>query len=103
MKPVVWTNRAVKDLQKVTLFNGKLYGLKKAKAIATNLRESTAILESQEVDASEYGQIDEAFEHLKHEYRKLINDYCKITYRVGKTKIYIIRVFDTRQHPNKNY
>ena len=101
-KSVYWTNRAAKDLEKVTKFNLKLYGSEKAIEIAINLRKSTDILESSEIDVSEYGQIDNAFIHLKHEYRKLISNHCKITYRVGKSKIYIIRVFDTRQHPNKN-
>ncbi|PIZ07101.1 MAG: type II toxin-antitoxin system RelE/ParE family toxin, partial [Flavobacteriaceae bacterium CG_4_10_14_0_8_um_filter_34_31] len=27
---------------------------------------------------------------------------CKITYREGKTKIFVVRVFDTRQQPSKN-
>jgi len=102
LKPVNWTKRAVTDLEKVTRFNLKLYGANKAIEIATNLRNSTDILESSEIDLTEYGQIDESFLHLKQEYRKLINNHCKITYRIGKSKIYIVRVFDTRQHPNKN-
>ena len=102
LKPVNWTKRAVKDLEKVTRFNLKLYGADKAIEIAINLSKSTDILESSEIDLTEYGQIDESFLHLKHEYRQLINNHCKITYRIGKSKIYIIRVFDTRQYPNKN-
>lgn len=46
--------------------------------------------------------IDESFSHLKYEYRKMLDDYIKVTYRIGKTKIYIVRVFDTRQDPKKN-
>ena len=102
LKSVNWTNRAAKDLEKVTKFNLKLYGAEKAIEITTNLRKSTDILESSEIDVSEYGQIDDTFLHLKHEYRKLISNHCKITYRVGKSKIYIVRVFDTRQHPKRN-
>lgn len=102
IKGITWTKRSLNDLEKVTKFNIKLYGPDKALEISTSLRKSTEILESSEVDVTEYGSIDESFKHLKSEYRKLINNYCKITYRVGKTKIYIIRVFDTRQHPKKN-
>lgn len=87
---------------KVTKFNIKLYGPDRALEISTSLRKSTEILESSEANVTEIGSLDDSFRHLKFEYRKLINNYCKITYRVGKTKIYIIRVFDTRQHPNKN-
>lgn len=100
IKPVYWTNRAIKDLEKVTRFNAIIYGFDKAILIATELRESTEVLENS--NFKEIGSIDEDFVHLKHEYRKLIHNYCKITYREGKTKIYINRVFDTRQNPNKN-
>ncbi|GGE19117.1 hypothetical protein GCM10010831_20340 [Psychroflexus salis] len=48
------------------------------------------------------GALDDNFSHLKHEYRKLIIQHCKITYREGNSKIYVIRIFDTRQNPNKN-
>ncbi len=77
-----------------------LYGFNKAIVIATELRESTEVLEN--YNFKEIGAVDEDFVHLKYEYRKLIHHHCKITYREGKTKIYINRVFDTRQNPNKN-
>lgn len=98
MKPVVWTSRATKDLEKITRFYGNLYGFAKAREIITELRESTAILGR----APGIGEVDEAFSHLKRNYRKLINQHCKITYREGRTTIYVLRVFDTRQNPNKN-
>lgn len=99
-KPVYWTARAIKDLERVTRFNAMLYGFKKAIVIATELRKNTEILEND--NFKEIGSIDEDFVHLKYEYRKLIHNHCKITYREGKTKVYINRVFDTRQNPNKN-
>lgn len=100
VKPVYWTTRAIKDLEKVTRFNAMLYGFSKAIVFATELRESTEVLENH--NFKEIGGVDEDFVHLKNEYRKLIYHHCKITYREGKTKIYINRVFDTRQNPNKN-
>ena len=102
IKPVFWTTRATKDLEKTTKFYIKLYGAKKALEIATALRRHTEVLEKEAIDTSKVGSIDEAFSHLKHTYRKLIKEHCKITYREGKTKIYIVRVFDMRQNPNKN-
>jgi hypothetical protein len=41
IKPVYWTSRAIKDLEKVTRFNAMLYGFNKAIVTATELREST--------------------------------------------------------------
>lgn len=101
-KVIAWTKRAISDLEKVTQFNIKQYGSVKALEVSKNLIKSLQILQNSELDFSELGQIDPSFNHLKKVYRKIINNHCKITYRVDKTKIYIVRVFDTRQHPNKN-
>lgn len=78
------------------------YGFDKAIQIALKLQKGTEILENSKYDFSEIGSIDAEFAHLKRNYRKLIDGHFKITYREGKTKIYINRIFDTRQNPNKN-
>lgn len=101
-KPVSWTTRSKKDLTKLLRFNIKLYGSEKAKKIVESIREHTEVLENQDYDFKKIGERDDAFSHLKRNYRKLILRHCKITYREGKTKIYIVRVFDTRQDPKKN-
>lgn len=58
------------------------------------------------VDArfTDIGSADEAFIHLKRDYRKLIEGHHKITYRKSTSDqmIYISRVFDTRQNLKKN-
>lgn len=102
IKSVIWTSRATNDLEKITRFYVDLYGCSKALKIATELRQSTEILSRTDIDTSRVGAIDDAFPYLKHTYRKLLSKHCKITYREGKTKIYIVRVFDMRQNPNKN-
>lgn len=102
IKPVELTKRAVKDLSKIKTFNTTLFGEKKAEKIIDILFDRMKILQNLTTDFSKIGAIDEDFSHLKHKYRKLIEHHCKITYREGKTKIFIVRVFDTRQHPNKN-
>ncbi|HBL79834.1 MAG: type II toxin-antitoxin system RelE/ParE family toxin [Aequorivita sp.] len=101
-KPTYWTHRAKRDLEKIFHFNKVLYGTEKAKEISYSIRERTLLLENPEYDFERIGSVDESFNHLKHTYRKLIEGYCKITYRIGKKRIYIVRVFDTRQHPSKN-
>jgi len=102
IKPVFWTSRATKDLEKITKFNTLLYGFKKAIQIALELQKTTEILENLNYDFSQIGEVDTEFTHLKRNYRKLISTHCKITYREGRTKIYINRLFDTRQNPSKN-
>lgn len=102
MKPVKLTSRAVKDLKKVKKFNTKLFGEIKAQEIIDAIFGRLEILENPESDFSEIGPIEEDFAHLKYDYRKLIEHHCKITYREGKSKFYVIRIFDTRQHHQKN-
>lgn len=96
------TSRALKDLQKIRVFNDTLYGVPKSKEIINTLFEIMEILENPDFDFTKIGGIDNDFAHLKYEYRKLIDSHYKITYRKAKNKIYVVRVFDTRQNPNKN-
>jgi plasmid stabilization system protein ParE len=96
------TSRALKDLQKIRGFNDLLYGVPKSKEIISTIFKTIEILEISDFDFTEIGSIDEDFVHLKYEYRKLIESHYKITYRKAKSKIYVVRVFDTRQNPNKN-
>lgn len=87
VKPVAWTKRALKDLNKISVFNSKTIGKKKALKIAHNVIDAPKILENPEYDFKNIGSIDESFSHLKQEYRKIFHDNYKITYRNGKTKM----------------
>lgn len=102
VKSVAWTKRALKDLRKISIFNASVIGKSKALEVAHNVIDAPKILENTEYDFQNIGSVDESFSHLKQEYRKIYYKHYKITYRNGKTKIYITRVFDTRQHPSKN-
>lgn len=101
-KPVELTTRATKDLEKVRDYCTVHFGEEKADQIIDEIFDHIAILESPDHDFNSIGMVDEDFTHLKLEYRKIFKHYCKITYREGKSKIYVIRVFDTRQDPKKN-
>ena len=96
------TTRALKDLQKIRGFNDELYGVPKSISIINTIFKTIDVLETHKFDYSETFSIDEDFIHLKYEYRKLIENHYKITYRKSKAKIYVVRIFDTRQNPNKN-
>jgi plasmid stabilization system protein ParE len=69
VKQVLWTSRATKDLEKITRFYIKLYGHSKARQIATELRLSTEILQQKSLGTSQIGSVDDAFIHLKKNYR----------------------------------
>ena len=96
------TSRALKDLQKIRGFNDVLYGVPKSKETINTIFKTIEILENPDFDFTEIGSVDEDFLHLKYEFRKLIENHYKITYRKSKSKIYVVRIFDTRQNPNKN-
>ena len=102
IKTVELTSRAIKDLKKVKNFISDLYGATKAQEVIDEIFDLLETLENSDYDFSEIGEVDKDFEHLKYPYRKLTLPHCKITYRKGKTKIYVIRIFDTRQNPKKN-
>ncbi len=102
IKPVDLTSRAIKDLKKIKSFNLDLYGIVRAQEIIDAIFELLETLENPNYNFTDIGEVDKDFDHLKYSYRKLIQHHCKITYRIGKTKIYVVRFFDTRQNPKKN-
>ncbi len=97
-----WTERAKRDLKKLYLFNIEVIGEEKSFDLVLHLLERVELLK--DTKFVEIGAIDEEFQHLKHQYKKLIEGYVKITYRISKTEpfVYINRIFDTRQDPRKN-
>ncbi len=102
IKTIKYTKRAEKDFFELEQFNIELYGIIKSEEITDKIIDKISILENSNADLTKIGTIDSNFRHLKGTYRKLIVKHCKITYRVGKSNIYIVRVFDTRQNPIKN-
>lgn len=102
IKPVHWTHRATKDLQKITAFNIELLGADKAREISFEIIDAVLVLENPGFNYSEIGAVDESLHFLKRKYRKLIHGHYKINYREGADKIFVSKIFDTRQHPRKN-
>lgn len=96
-----FSRRGLKDLEKTSDFYKELYGDQKAKFIITGLFDFIDVLISQN-DFSKIGSIDNQFVNHKLEYRKVFYRYLRITYRVGKEEILIVRIFDARQNPKKN-
>ena len=99
---VVWTSRATKDLRKVYDFYTKQIGEEKSFELIQRLLDKVDLLSDKRF--VKIGAVDEEFKHLKREYKKLIAQDLKITYRLSTNKsiVYINRVFDTRQNPIKN-
>ncbi len=101
-KEIVWTKRVLSDLRKIYDFNIELRGEDKAHELISTIVDRIEILQDEKFIS--IGSLDDSFKHLKMDYRKLIEGHYKITYRQSsdQSKIYINRVFDTRQNPVKN-
>lgn len=99
---IVWTSRAKKDLRKVYAFYAEMTGESKAFEIVESLLKRVDVLADKRF--VKMGTVDDQFQHLKNDYKKLIEKNIKITYRLSTSKptVYINRVFETRQHPVKN-
>jgi len=100
-KEIIWTKRALSDLRKAYDFNTEIYGEAKSFAIVQRIISKVELL--QDLRFEKIGLIDEDFQHLNYEYRKITLGYLKVNYRVGfdNTRVYINRIFDTRQNPKK--
>ena len=99
---IIWTSRAVSDLRKIYNFNSDTIGEEKAFEIVQLIIRRIDLLSDKRF--VEMGTSDESFEHLSRSYKKLVEGYYKITYRLSSNKkvVYINRVFDSRQNPSKN-
>lgn len=102
LREIIWTKRALNDLRKAYDFNTEIYGEEKSFAIVQRIISRIELLKDQRF--TEIGLVDEDFQYLKFEYRKLTFGHLKVNYRVDfdNTKVYINRIFDTRQNPKKN-
>lgn len=95
---VIWTDRSLLDLRKIIVFNAELHGEVKARSIAAGLVNDA---EKSLVGTLDVAAKDQQFSHMK-DYKKLLNGNHKITFRSENRIAYIVRVFDMRQHPDKN-
>ncbi len=99
---IVWTSRAVDDLENIYHFYTQLIGEQKAFDLIMLIVDRVDRLSDERF--VKIGAKDKEFDHLKRDYRKLIEGEIKITYRLSRSKpiVYINRIFDTRQNPSKN-
>ena len=97
---IVWTRRAEADIRKSYIFNLDSVGDKKAWEIARDIYHYGEQTLSKEFLPKIR---DQQFAHLGKEYFKFFRGNYKITFRVDQNIRYVIRVFDMRRHPDKNF
>ena len=96
-KEVIWTSHAKIDLQRIYEFNSIVIGEEKAFGLIEALLDKTSILYREFKGGTRY------LSSLAPEinYQKLILGHYLIIFREEEKAIYINRVFDARQDPEK--
>ena len=97
IKDIIWTDKSKNDLKTIYEFISYTINEKKAFDTISNIIEKVEIL----YKTPKVGQREPKFEELKKEYRRLIEQHCKIVYHIMEDTVYINRVFDSRQNPGK--
>ncbi|RAI94809.1 type II toxin-antitoxin system RelE/ParE family toxin [Algoriphagus yeomjeoni] len=95
---IVWSKRALKDLEIIFEFYAFSASISVAQKITGKLVEKVKILTSY----PEMGVVEDWGFEVPFEYRSLIEGNYKIIYRIVDEKVILIsRVFDTRMDPKK--
>jgi len=94
---IIWTETAKNDLKNIFNFIKSEININKAQLIVFQIIDETSVLQNM----PEAGQKEPKFERFKNEYRRLIFKHYKIVYQISAELVYINRVFDSRQNPNK--
>ncbi len=94
---IIWTRPAMENLHSICDF------CKKRKDAATARKLRKAIFDKVEnlVKFPALGQKEQSLFHQNKEYRSLLHGNFKIIYRVEDQNIFMVRIFDTRQNPDK--
>lgn len=92
---VIWTQEALQELKIIYEYYKISVSVKIAKSIKDKIFASTKNL-SKHVRK---GQLEELLTYKPEEYRYLLMGYYKIVYKIGKEKVYIMKVFDCRRNP----
>lgn len=96
-KEVIWTDLAKGDLQDIYESNIHVKGEEKSYQLIERLVKKADILYKGITGGTRY--ISD--QHPEVNYEKLIYKYYLIIYRKAGDRIYVNRVFDARQDPNK--
>jgi toxin ParE1/3/4 len=97
MVKVIWTDRALGQLERAILYIKEERGVSYATIVLDRVIKSTSLL----TEHPRLGQEEPLLKHKKSEYRYLLAFAYKIIYKVEKDKVVISRVFHTAQDPKK--
>ena len=94
---IIWTHEALEETKSIYQY----YKLKASIIIAKNIKSKIFSSVKNLSKQGRKGQIEELLLHKKDEYRYLVAGNYKVIYKVTEKEIYIMKVFDCRQNPEK--
>lgn len=94
---VVWSDFAIENLKNIYLFYSETASKDVAHKIRKQILDTSKLLKSN----PEIGQIEYWINDSQYQYRYILSGNYKIIYRIDENEIYIMDVFDVRQHPDK--
>src|SRR5262249_17987959 len=94
---IVWTDRAISDLNRIFLFLSSKSEIAAAKTV-DKIHKKVSTLEK---GFSKIGQREPLLGRYPEEYRYLVSGNYKIIYSSAKKKIYNNSIFDVQQNPKK--
>ncbi len=97
MVKIVWSINATKQLKKIFLYYKDKVSETIAKKIINGIVRKVSILNNNPL----IGSKEEMLNHLKHDFRYLLEGNYKIIYFLRNDIITIASAFDCRQNPNK--
>jgi plasmid stabilization system protein ParE len=97
MAKIVWTQTALKQLERIVKFIEQEQGPSVARTVGERIIDRSEHLEK----FPEMGVVEQLLAHKKFQYRFLVVWSYKIIYRVTKNRITISRVFHTAQNPKR--
>ena len=95
-KKVIWSENSLNDLENIHNLLSQNSDQAAKKTIASLLNR-VGQLEA----FPKSGPIEQSLSHKKKKHRYLVEGNNKIVYRLEKQNIFIVRVFDARQNPEK--
>jgi len=97
MAKVIWTNKALGQLERVIKYIRKEQGLSYAETVLSKILKITEQLESSPL----IGVKETLLAHKRFEYRFVLAWSYKIIYRASNDRVVISRVFHTSRNPSK--
>lgn len=94
---IIWTAKSQADLLGIYNYLCSVVEEPKAFEVIERIVNKVELLSTMPL----LGAKEPLLAKLKREYRRLLEGHYKIVYNFRNDKIYVNRVFDSRQHPNK--